>query len=369
MAEQVLRGGIPAVRTALHLEREKAMAEGRPVPNTDQLVAMAESLLPRLKAAEWRDRAEAADKDVDEISLRDLRSVVAGADMARDEETRALAARLREALDRRVEAQRSEWSEEIARHLDDHKVVRALRLAARPPEPAARLDAALADRLRDAAGRALAPDAPAERWLALLEAVAASPVRRSVQPAGLPTDATPEACAAPLISSPDESPPWPPCSALPCRHRRSPNPPARPRPAADPGRARPGAPARLKVPPLPRSHPRITLFQTGLPPASQRQTGTPRLGTGPAARQPTTPQTRPATRQTSRPQTRPATRQNGHQPPAEQAGNPADRPGVADRADSTAALTERAPTAAPASAERAEDAMIVEEFGQPVDEG
>ena len=55
IAEQVLRGGIPAVRTALHLEREKALAEGRPVPNTDELIAMAESLLPRLKAAEWRD--------------------------------------------------------------------------------------------------------------------------------------------------------------------------------------------------------------------------------------------------------------------------------------------------------------------------
>ena len=80
IAEQVLRGGIPAVRTALHLEREKAVAEGRPAPNTDQLIAMAESLLPRLKAAEWRDRAEAAAKEVDEISLRDLRSVVAGAD-------------------------------------------------------------------------------------------------------------------------------------------------------------------------------------------------------------------------------------------------------------------------------------------------
>ncbi len=95
IAEQVLRGGIPAVRTALHLEREKAVAEGRPAPNTDQLIAMAESLLPRLKAAEWRDRAEAAAKDVEEISLRDLRSVVAGADVARDDESRALAANLR----------------------------------------------------------------------------------------------------------------------------------------------------------------------------------------------------------------------------------------------------------------------------------
>jgi hypothetical protein len=192
IAEQVLRGGIPAVRTALHLEREKAMAEGRPVPNTDQLIAMAEGLLPRLKAAEWRDRAEAAAKDTDEISLRDLRSVVAGADVARDEESRALAAQLRDALERRVAATRSQWSDEITRQLDDNRVVRALRLAARPPEPAMRLDPALEERLSEAAGQALAPDTPAERWLAVLDAVAGSPVRRSVKPAGLPTDASPE---------------------------------------------------------------------------------------------------------------------------------------------------------------------------------
>jgi hypothetical protein len=192
IAEQVLRGGIPAVRTALHLEREKAVAEGRPAPNTDQLIAMAESLLPRLKAAEWRDRAEAATRDVEDISLRDLRSVVAGADAARDDETRALAASLREALDRRVDTLRLQWTAEVAKHLDENRVVRALRLAARPPEPAARMDPELIQRLSDAAGEAMAPDSPADRWLAVLEAVAASPVRRSVKPAGLPADPTPE---------------------------------------------------------------------------------------------------------------------------------------------------------------------------------
>ena len=192
IAEQVLRGGIPAVRTALHLEREKAVAAGRTAPNTDQLIAMAEALLPRLKAAEWRDRAEAAAKDIEEVSLRDLRSVVAGADTARDDETRTLAAGLREALDRRVDAQRARWSEEVANHLAENRVVRALRLAARPPEPAARLDPKLSEQLGEAASQAMAPDTPAERWLALLDAVAASPVRRSVKPVGLPSDPSPE---------------------------------------------------------------------------------------------------------------------------------------------------------------------------------
>ncbi len=192
IAEQVLRGGIPAVRTALHLEREKAIGEGRPAPHMDQLVAMAEALLPRLKAAEWHDRAEAAAKDVEDISLRDLRSVVAGSDVARDDETRALAATLREALDRRVDTLRQQWSGEVAKHLDENRVVRALRLAGRPPEPAARLEAGLTERLSDAAAQAMAPDTPADRWLALIDAVAASPVRRTVKPVGLPTDPSPE---------------------------------------------------------------------------------------------------------------------------------------------------------------------------------
>jgi hypothetical protein len=192
IAEQVLRGGIPAVRTALHLEREKALAEGRPAPNTDELVAMAERLLPRLKAAEWRDRAEAAAAGADEISLRDLRSVVAGADVARDEETRALATRVREALDRRVTAMHDEWSGDISRQLDEGRVVRALRLSARPPDPGARLDAELTARLTDAASAAMSPEAPPERWSALLDAVALSPVRRSVQPVGLPPDPPPD---------------------------------------------------------------------------------------------------------------------------------------------------------------------------------
>ncbi len=192
IAEQVLRGGIPAVRTALHLEREKATAEGRPAPNTDELIAMAERLLPRLKAAEWRDRAEAAASSADEISLRDLRSVAAGADIARDEETRALAAKVREALDRRVTAMYQEWSGDIAKQLDDGRVVRALRLSARPPDPAARLDPDLNQRLTDAAGAAMSPDTPADRWVALLDAVAVSPVRRSVQPVGLPADPPPD---------------------------------------------------------------------------------------------------------------------------------------------------------------------------------
>lgn len=114
------------------------------------------------------------------------------ADSGRDDEGRALAATFREALERRVDGLRRQWTEEIGKHLDESRVVRALRLAGRPPEPAARMDPDLTQRLSDAAGEAMGPDTPPDRWLALIDAVAASPIRRSVKPAGLPADPTPE---------------------------------------------------------------------------------------------------------------------------------------------------------------------------------
>ncbi|HLH46793.1 MAG TPA: hypothetical protein VKV25_06500 [Acidimicrobiales bacterium] len=251
MAEQLLRGGIPAVRTAIHLEREKASAEGRPAPQAEQLLALAEELLPRLKAAEWRDRAEAASKASDEISLRDLRSVVAGADLARDDETRELAATLRASLERRLAAGREEWQAEIGRHLEEGRIVRAVRLAGRPPEAGARLSGELAARLAHAAGAALNADVAPDRWLAVLEAVVASPVRREVKPAGLPTQASPEVlhaarqqvgrvpALAPMLGVTMPPPPGPsrPAAGTARAARRPPRGPAasRPRPPAAAG--------------------------------------------------------------------------------------------------------------------------------------
>src|SRR5579884_694335 len=189
VAEQVLRGGIPAVRQALAAETDKAKAEGRPEIDPAPLLAMAEEILPLVRAAAWRDRAEAAAAMVDEIGLRDLRSVVTGADQAaRDDETRLLARSLREALERRVEERRQSWVGEIESNLEGNRVVRALRLSGRPPDPGIRFPAELAVKLAEAASAAMAPDVPPDRWAVLLEAVAASPVRRNVRPAGLPAE-------------------------------------------------------------------------------------------------------------------------------------------------------------------------------------
>ena len=188
VAEQILRGGIPAVRQAVEEQNAQAREVGGPEIKADALLAVAEELLPALRAAEWRDRADAAVGIVDEISVRDLRSVVLGADTARDEEGRALAAQLRETLDRRSAAERQTWVDEITSSLDEGRVVRALRISGRPPEPGVRFPTELAKRLSDASGDALGPDTTPDRWAAVLEAVVASPVRRTITPKGLPAE-------------------------------------------------------------------------------------------------------------------------------------------------------------------------------------
>lgn len=243
VAEQVLRGGIAAVRQAVEIQNAERRKQGEAAIKADALVAMAEDLLSQLKAAEWRDRAEAAAKILDELALRDLRSVVAGGDAAaRDDETRLLASTLRQALEARLAELRGRWEHDITSALEEGRVVEALRLAGRPPDPASRFPAELALRLSEAAGTAMATDTPPDRWSALLAAVAESPVRRSVKPAGLPDLAGEELlhaarqasgrvpALAPLLGIDMPPPPGPP------RRRLQPPPPPSPSPPSPPPR-------------------------------------------------------------------------------------------------------------------------------------
>ncbi|MDQ1444596.1 MAG: hypothetical protein QOI20_1060 [Acidimicrobiaceae bacterium] len=237
VAEQVLRGGIPAVRQAVE-QQNAGRPEGQPEVKAEPFIAMAEELLPRLKAADWRDRAEAAVKESDEVSLRDLRSVVAGADLARDDESRDLARTLRETLERRVAKERDDWVGEITTNLDEGRVVRALRLSGRPPDPGSRVPAELALRLTEAAGAAMSPDISPDRWGTVLDAVASSPVRRTVKPAGLPAEpgeallqAAKQASGrvpalAAMLGIDMPPPPGPPRGGKPVAPRRPPRPPA-----------------------------------------------------------------------------------------------------------------------------------------------
>ncbi|MBW3627220.1 MAG: hypothetical protein KY412_06385, partial [Actinobacteria bacterium] len=189
IAVQVLRGGIPAVRTALEEQNAKARKEGLPEAPNNAVLAIAERLLPRLRVAEWLDRAEAALADADDLALRDLRSVVVSADdVARDPSTREAAARLREILERRTAAEHQEWLTDLSGSLESGRVVRALRLSSRPPQPGDHLPPEVTTRLAEAAGAAMTADAGPERWATVLDAVAYSAVRRNVTPAGAPPE-------------------------------------------------------------------------------------------------------------------------------------------------------------------------------------
>ena len=187
IAEQVLRGGVPAVREAIAKQNEQAKKENRPEVPADQLVALAEQLLPALRAAEWLDRAESALRDLDQLDLRDLRSVVVAADgAAKGDEANALKQQLQEGLARRVEEEQTLWISDITANLDAGRFVRALRLSSRSPKAGAPLPPELATRLIVAVSEGLTPTVNQDLWAAAVDALAYSPVRNQVTPAGRP---------------------------------------------------------------------------------------------------------------------------------------------------------------------------------------
>jgi hypothetical protein len=166
---------------------ELATAEGMPKIKREPLVALAEKLSPALKAAEWRDRAEAAVAGLETVDIRDIRSVVVAAEAgAKDEDSRALAERLREGLALRVDAEHRRWLDELAAAIGEGRTVRALRLSSRPPKAGAPLPADMAERLAGIASAALTADAASDRWSTVVDAVAYSPVRTQVTAQGVP---------------------------------------------------------------------------------------------------------------------------------------------------------------------------------------
>jgi hypothetical protein len=197
LADEVLRGGVPAVRQAVELMNEKAAAEGMPKIKVQPLVSLAEKMAPALKAAEWRDRAEAVISGIEEIDLRDIRSVVAAAEnAARDEESRALADQLRLGLAARAESEHRKWLDELAATIADGRTVRALRLSSRPPKAGAPLPVDMAAKLAQAASVSLTAEVTSDRWATVLDAVAFSPVRSLVVAEGIPAKPSDELLTA-----------------------------------------------------------------------------------------------------------------------------------------------------------------------------
>ena len=189
IAELALQG-ISAVRTRLKAENEKATKEGRATMPEASVLKLAEELLPRLRVAEWYDRAEAAKKLAGQIDLRDLRSVVAASDdpmVARDKSTRALADELRDLLRVRQEEELQLWFGDVDAALAIGRVIRALRLSSQPPKAGVPFPAEISQRLIDSTNATLTPVETSERWIAVLEAAAFSPIHLLITPMGLPT--------------------------------------------------------------------------------------------------------------------------------------------------------------------------------------
>jgi hypothetical protein len=180
---------VPAVRAAIEEQNRLAVAAGKEKVPAEGLLQIAEQLLPRLRVAEWRDKAISAESIIHDIDLRDLRSIVVTADqlVAIDEETRALVAKMKQGLVIRQETETKNWLDDVAAATSVGRVVRALRLSSQPPKAGVPFPAPLAAQIVAATVAGLTTDAPSERWIALLEAAAFSPVHAKVLPAAVPT--------------------------------------------------------------------------------------------------------------------------------------------------------------------------------------
>ena len=186
------------MRQALTEQNQRLRAEGQAPIDDKGILKMAEDLQPTLRVAEWRDRADAAVADLDELDLRDLRSVVVAADdpmVARDESTRELASRLKAALTTKQEQELTLWLADIDAAIGVGRVVRALKLSSQPPKAGVRFPADLAGRLVTAAIENLTADALPDRWSAVLEAAAFSPVRQQIVPTVKPAQVNDELLA------------------------------------------------------------------------------------------------------------------------------------------------------------------------------
>jgi len=194
IAELALHG-MQTVRQKLKEANVKLAEPGQPTMPEQSVLQMAENLLPRLRVADWLDRAQAAKKDLAELDLKDLRSVVAAANdplIERAEQCRELVAELRLGLTARAEEEYRNWLADIEAALGVGRIVRALKLSGQPPKAGAIFPDVLGRRLSEATSASLVADALPDRWIAVLEAVAFAPIRSLVTVTSKPETLTPD---------------------------------------------------------------------------------------------------------------------------------------------------------------------------------
>ena len=191
VAEQLLRGGLPAVRTAVAEQNKTATAQGRTTVNADAIDRIATDLLGKANLAMWKDRAAGAQSAGRDLRLRDLRPVVTSAKTVNlDDEARTMLKDLQAQLTSQIEILSTEWLAKIAAAIESKNALEALTLAARPPEFRMQVASESAAAIAALASESLNENVAPAQWIALVQAAVASPMHRTIKPTGIPADET-----------------------------------------------------------------------------------------------------------------------------------------------------------------------------------
>ena len=190
VAEQLLRGGIPAVRAAGAEQNKNATAQGRPTVDPVTIDRIAEELLGRTNLAMWKDRAAGGIAAGRELRLRDLRAVVTSAKtVSLDDEARTQLKELQASLTARLEALRTQWVEKLEAAVAAENPVTALELVVRPPDMSTRISAEMATKVIALVSSSLTAEQEPARWREIVTLAAETSIRRNVKPVGIPEDA------------------------------------------------------------------------------------------------------------------------------------------------------------------------------------
>jgi hypothetical protein len=189
VAEQLLRGGMPAVRAAVELQNKNASSQGRPTVDPTTIERIAEELRNKTNLALWKDRAGGAIGAGRELRLRDLRAVVTSAKtVSLDDEARTQLKELQASLTARVDHLRTQWNEKLETAIAAKNVKEALTLVARPPDMSTRLSADAASRVVAMVSESLSAEQDPKTWNEIVELTADTSIRRNVKPVGIPSD-------------------------------------------------------------------------------------------------------------------------------------------------------------------------------------
>jgi len=197
VAEQLLRGGMLAVRAAVAEQNKNAVAQGRPTVDAATIDRIAEDLLGRTNLAIFKDKAAGAIAAGRELRLRDLRAVVTSAKtITLDDEARAQLKELQSALTQRLDHLRTQWNEKLTAAIAAKKVTEALSLVARPPDMSTRVSAEMATQIVSMVSESLTASTDPALWKEIVTLTVDTSIRRNVKPVGIPDD---ESCKAMAI--------------------------------------------------------------------------------------------------------------------------------------------------------------------------